>query len=129
MPAIANIVLADATPANHTFVPVSCTPDQAVWLDRDGTTAAGSKELVASYSRANSSRKTDRIKIRLNVPYEATSTDTGLTYVAYTARLSSDVVLPDEMSATERGHFAALVANAFANAVLKGYISNLDPAY
>lgn len=129
MPAISNIVLADATPANHTFVPVSSTPDQAVWLDRDGTTAAGSKELVAVYSRANGARKTDRVKIRLNVPYEATSTDTGKTYVAYTARFSCDVVLPDEMSATERGHVAALIKNALADTVLNGYISDLDPAY
>jgi hypothetical protein len=129
MPAVSNIVLADATPANHTFVPVSVTPDQAVWLDRDGTTAAGSKELVAQYSRANGARKTDRVKIRLNIPYEATSTDTGKTYVAYTARFSCDIVLPDEMSATERGHVAALIKNALADSVLNGYISDLDPAY
>lgn len=131
MPSATSITLADgqATPVNHVFEPVSVVPGQALLVNRDSTTAAGQKELIVSYDRAKTGRKTDRIKLRLNIPIEATSTDTGQTYVAHTARFSCDVVLPDELTASERADVAAFVKNALADSVLNGYISDLDPMY
>lgn len=127
MPAAANIVIADATPANHTFAPMTVNGGAAVFEDRDSNTSAGFKQLLLSMSRATASRPTNRVNIRLNVPYEQ------LVDGAYTirsiARLSADVVLPDDMSATERDHFAALCKNAFAHATIVGYVGDLDVVY
>lgn len=127
MPAATTIVLADATPANHTFSPLSTDGGVALLEDRDSTTSAGFKTLLLTLKKANGARSTNRVNIRLNVPYEQTID--GAVSIRSVARLSADVVIPDDMTGTERDHFAALVKNAFANAIVTGYIADLDPLY
>jgi len=127
MPAFANIVLADSTPANHTFAPVRVEGGVAYHEDRDSTTSAGYKTLSLEMSRATATRPTNRVKVRLNVPYEQTVD--GAVVIRSTARHISENIIPDDMSSTERAHFAALIASAHANAVIKGYSSTLDPEY
>jgi len=127
MPAFANIVLADATPANHTFAPVRVEGGVAYHEDRDSTTSAGYKTLTLEMSRATSNRPTNRIRVRLNIPYEYTAD--GVVLIRSTARHIGDTVLPDDMSTTERGHFAAILESAYAHSVVSGYIASLDPEY
>lgn len=127
MPAAANIVLADATPANHTFAPVSVSDGVAVHEDRDSTTSAGWKTLYLKLKRAVSGRATNRVEVRLNVPYEQTIE--GVVSIRSTARHVGETILPDDMTASERNHFATLLANAYANAVIKGYAKDLDPEF
>jgi hypothetical protein len=83
--------------------------------------------LVLSFKPATASRATDRVNLRLSVPTEQTID--SLTAVAYVARGNVDVVLPEQMTAAERGHFAALLSNAVAHAILQDSISDLDPPY
>lgn len=130
MPSASSIVLADgqATPANHTFQPQSVTPERTVLVDRDSETSAGQKEIIVGFVPAKGQRKTTRVSLRFNMPVEATDSD-GITRVAYTARLDSNLIIPDEATQAERDDFAAFVKNAFADVVLNGYVSNLDPMY
>jgi hypothetical protein len=127
MPAAANISLNDSTPAAHTFEPQSILPERSVLVDRDSTTSGGFKTLQAGLSPARPSRPTNRVNLRLSMPTEQT-VDT-VTSVAYTARCNIDVVLPEEMTTTERAHFAAFVKNMLADSVINGYIEDLDPMY
>lgn len=131
MPSASTITLADgqATPVNHDFAPLSVTPRNVTLVNRDATTSGGQMKLIAEFDPAKPSRKTDRVKFRFNMPVEATDSDTGRTYVAYTARFSCDVVLPEEMTASERDDMAAFIKNAVSDTVLNGYISDLDPMY
>lgn len=127
MPDAANILLNDSVPAAHTFEPVSILPERSLLVDRDSTTSAGQKTLQAGLSIARSNRPTNRVNIRLSMPTETTVD--SVTTVAYTARFNADVVLPEQMTATERADFAAFIKNAFADSVIAGYIEDLAPMY
>jgi hypothetical protein len=127
MPTAADIVLNDSAPAAHTFEPQSITPDKAVHVDRDSTTSAGQKNLILGVSPARPSRPTNRVTVRLNMPVEYTVD--GVVRVRDIARHSSDTVLPEAMTTTEREDFAAFIMNAYANAVVKGLVEELEPVY
>jgi predicted proteasome-type protease len=67
------------------------------------------------------------VKITLAVPYEQTVD--SVVSVRSTARASVEITLPDDMSATERGHFQALLANALDHADVQDYITDLTPVW
>lgn len=128
MPAIANIVIADAVPANHTFVPLAANVGEAQHVNRNGNIAASNEVLILNYSPASSKRKTDRIRFRLTDPLERGNATDG-----YTAddKMFIDVtaVIPESATPTERSNFATLAKNLMANTVVLGYISSGDPEY
>lgn len=127
MPTAADIVLNDSVPAAHTFEPQRISADRAILADRDSTTSAGFKVLNVGLSSARPGRPTDRVNFRLSMPIEQTID--SVTSVAYTARATLDVVLPEQMTALQRADFGALIENALANTVIQGYIVDLDPMY
>lgn len=129
MPSAATITLADGqvTPVNHNFEPISVTPERSVLVNRESSTSAGQMQLIVGLSPAKSGRKTNRVNVRFNLPVEHTVD--GIVKVAYVARLTCDVVLPEEMTQAQRDDMAAYVKNALSNAVVNGIISDLDPLY
>lgn len=129
MPSASNIVLADgqATPANHTFEPKRIGPDLAVFSDRDSTTSAGQKQLILGFSATSANRSTDRVTMRIAMPIEQVVD--GVTVVAYTARVSCDVVIPESLTQAQRDDLAAFFKNAAADAIVQGMITDLDPVY
>lgn len=128
MPSASAIVLADSTPANHTFTPRNKVgPELTILSNGESSTSAGAMNLQLGYDAAKPNRKTNRVSIRFNYPVEHTVD--GVVRVAYTARFVGDIILPEEMTAAERGHLAAYIQNMFANSVIKGYVSTLDPMY
>lgn len=129
MPSASNIVLADGqvTPVNHTFEPKRIAADTAVFSDRDAATSAGQKQLILGFSATSANRKTDRATMRISMPIEQVVD--GVTVVAYTARISCDVVIPESMTQAQRDDLAAFFKNAAADAVVQGMITNLDPVY
>lgn len=127
MPTAADIILNDSAPAAHTFEPQSITPEKAVFVDRDSATSAGQKSLILGVSPARPNRPTNRVLVRLNMPTEYTVD--GVVRVRDIARHSSDTVLPEAMTTLERTNFAALIENAYADAVVSGTIAALDPVY
>jgi hypothetical protein len=121
-----SITLADATPTNHVFVPTSVSGGQTMLLNRTGkTTSAGAEVLIVGLSLASAKRKTNRVNVRLAVPYEVTVD--SVVQVRDVARANTDVVLPELMTSTERNHFATLLGAALAHAIIKGYSADLAP--
>lgn len=131
MPAVAAVTINDGatTPVAQTFSPVSASIGQTTLVNRVGNTAAGNRTLILGYDPAKGNRPTHRVNVRLNYPVEVLNTTTGVYEVAYTGRISCDIVIPDQMTALERDHMAAFAKNALAHAVINGYVSDLDPMY
>lgn len=126
MPTATTISINDATPTAHAYVPTSVTPQLSIFRNvADAAISASEEQIGLSLSRANSQRTTNKVKVTLAVPYEQTVD--SVVSVRSTARMTCDIVLPDDMSATERGHFAALVANLIADADVQDYITDLEP--
>lgn len=127
MATAANIVLADSTPTNHTFVPIVAGPGLTIHEEQGlAQTPSGNLQLTSSLDVANSKRPTDRIKFQLVYPVEQTVD--GVTSVAYTARAFVEAAVPVQMTVLQRTHLAALVASAASNAVVKLYY-NRQPMY
>lgn len=127
MPSASTISISDATPTSHDFAPLSVAPKQSVLVNRESTTSAGNWQMIIGLDPANNSRKTNRVNLRLNVPYEHTVD--SVVRVSHVARANIDVILPEEMSLTDRGHFAAMLKNMLAHATVLGVIEDLDPLY
>lgn len=124
MASAAAIVLADSTPTNHTFSPMQASPELTVHVENGvAVTAPGAMSLTSSFSMASAKRPTDRIQFRVNYPVEQTLE--GVTTVAYTARAIVDVVIPPQMTNTERLHLGAFVKNMMANSVIQGYFTRV----
>jgi hypothetical protein len=127
MPTAADIIINDATPTPHTFAPQSVSPEKTILVDRDSATSAGFKSILASFSPARSSRPTNRVNLRFAMPTEHTVD--GVVLVAYVARCNIDLVLPEEMTQTERDDFGAFVENLLADTVVQGYVTDLAPMH
>jgi hypothetical protein len=129
MPSASTIALFDgaATPVSHDFEPLSITPGKSVLVNRESTTSAGQLQLIIGVDPAKSGRSTNRVNVRFNYPVEQTVD--GITSVAYTARCSLDVVLPEQMTQAQRDDVGAYIKNALADTVVNALITDLDPMY
>lgn len=120
MASAANIVLADKTPANHTFEPIQVAPALTIHEEHGvALTPPGQLSFTTGLSLASASRSTDRVTIRFTFPVEQTVDD--ITSVAYTLRANLDVIIPSQATNAQREHLAAYVQNLMANAVIKDY--------
>lgn len=127
MPAPANITLADHVPTNHVFKPIAHSGDNMIHETVEMTIGAAERQLILGLSRANGSRATDHVVVRLNCPFEQTID--GTVSVRDVARFEAKFILPSSMTTTERTMFQKLVANAFDNSVIIGYVTNREPVY
>lgn len=128
MPTATNIVIADSVPANHTFVPIEVSPGNSLFLERaTPNTSGGAWGLRLTFSKGNDGRPTDRVGVRLDVPYEQ-QVD-GVYVVHDTARFSGTFTLPTTMTGLNRADFMALVINALSHADVKGYVEDLEPVH
>lgn len=124
MASAAAIVLADSTPTDHTFSPMQASPELTVHVENGvSVTAPGAKSLTSSFSMASAKRPTDRIQFRINYPVEQTVD--GITSVAFVARAIVDVVIPPQMTNTDRLHLGAFLKNLMANTVMQGYFTRV----
>jgi hypothetical protein len=127
MPAIANVVVADATPANKTLYPMSASVASSKFLERAANIAAGNRSLELKMSLAAGTRKTDRITVLYARPYEVLVD--GVYVVNDVMRFSGEFVIAESVPTTERNHFATEVKNLMALAGIAGYVANRDPYY
>lgn len=116
-----------ATPVAHSFAPERVTPDLSTFTERTAGSSAGYIRLGVGFSPAASNRPTNRIDINLDLP--VLQTVNGVSTVAYVGRFKGYFVVPDQMTAAERANLHAYVANALANATVKGVVKDLDPMY
>lgn len=110
------------------FTPVKASPERSILLNRTSTISAGYKEMVVGFSGHTQSRGTDKINLRLNVPYEYTNSD-GEQQVDHIMRFSGEWIVHKDIPEAARQEFEELVRLSLQNAVLKGYIADLDPIY
>jgi len=144
MSAVANIVLPDgqATPVNHTFVPLG--PDKNGvwwWEDQSGTSAIGYNRISARLEKAPMGRPGGNAgvlvnKVTLGV-YTPTlevvgNSSTGITpppTVAYLCQYTSTFILPDRSTTLERTTLNKFSAYFQSDTQIQNMILNLLNVY
>lgn len=127
MAAIANFVVADATPTNTTLYPLRAGLESSIWVGRGAATVAGNRKLETKLSLATARRKTDRVTVLFASPREVL-VDAN-TLVQDVARFAGEFVIPDTWTETQRNNFAHEVASTVAAAVIKNIVKNRDVPY
>ena len=136
-----NIVLADAqaTPVNHTFVPVGRDNADVYWFeDQSNANAIGfwkiSMELkrpAAPAAGTNSDKRTYRAKIGLHEPVLETlsnSTVSGILpapTVSYVPRAFVDFVLPERAALLDRKNVRKMLASLLVESQLTAMVESL----
>ncbi|DAD52055.1 coat protein [ssRNA phage Zoerhiza.2_28] len=137
-----NIVLADAqaTPVNHTFVPMGRDKNGVFWFeDQSLPSAIGywkiSAELVkpsVAVAKQNSEGRTSRVKIGLHEPILETVSNATVTGIApaptisYVVRSYFEFVLPERASLQNRKDIRKMAANLLADATIVATVENLS---
>lgn len=147
MPAAANIVLADAqaTPVNHTFIPLGPNPGDAttfVFEDQSQASAIGYWKLLIQIKRPNvaksgesSESRVSRAVISLYEPILETvsnSTVSGITpapTLSYVPRAFAEFVIPERASLQNRKDLRKMLAAALAETTVIAAIENLQSFY
>lgn len=142
MPAAANIVLADAqaTPVNHTFVPIGRDPNGVFWFeDQSATNAIGNwrisvlvKKPASPNPGQSSEGRANRVEIGLHEPVLETvsnNTVSGIApapTVAYTQRALSTYILPERSTLDDRKHLRKMSYNLQANSQVIAMVETLE---
>lgn len=127
MPAIGDVVVADATPTNHTFEPLAASMALSTWKASDNTTQDGKSRLGISLSPASSARRTEKCTISLVIPVEG-SVD-GVTQVVRTFYADIKTTTPVDATDADRAKFYAMLKNLAAHATVQSYIRDGKPVY
>lgn len=127
MPAIANIVIADNVPADHTFKPLSASLPLSTWAETTATTYDGNSRLAVSMSNPSASRKTTRTKAILTFPIERTVD--SVVVVDDTILYTVEAVIPASCSAGEALKVYTLFKNLAAHTVMQDFFANREPVY
>jgi hypothetical protein len=126
MATLANIVVPDNTPTNHTFYPaVRNNGANILFVNRESVTQAGNMSITLGLDLSSGKRLTNRGAIRFAHPFEVTQD--SVVSVRDVARANTDLILPVGMTAAERLRFITMYNNLVALAVVKAYTSDLDP--
>jgi hypothetical protein len=144
MSAVATITLADAqaTPVNHSFVPLG-TDTNGVWWFEDQSAAApiGNNRISLFISRppqaaakTNSGGRVSRVKMGIHLPTLTTlgTTDTGLTpppTLQYVERCMVEIVIPEETTLQNRKDVRKYLLGLLADAGVVDMIENLRNLY
>lgn len=125
MSALANLVIADNTPTNHTFYPISRENGVLRFVNRESTTQAGNMLASLSLAYAQKGKAVNRVRTSFVHPFEVTVD--GLTTVRDFAQANTDFILPVGMTAAELTRFATMHKNMQALAAVFAYYGSLDP--
>lgn len=139
---LASIVLADAqaTPVDHTFVPVGRDKNGIMWLDdQSQPTAIGfwrisiekTEPIAAKAGVSSGVGRTYRYRLGLHEPVLETvsnSTVSGIApapTVAYIPRVFTDYVMPERTTSLDRKNLRKMNAGLQANAQIASMIEDL----
>jgi hypothetical protein len=136
-----NIVLADAqaTPVNHTFVPMGRDKNGVYWFeDQSATSAIGywkiSVELVkpaVASAKQNSEGRTVRVKVALHEPVLETVSNNTISGIApaptvsYVPRSYQEFVLPERATLQNRKDLRKMAASLLAESQVTSVIETL----
>lgn len=133
MPQAAEFTITDAVSDGTTyqFKPLTVDPERSAFVSRP---AIGSmrltKQILVGLSPAKTSRRTNKVHMRLAVPIEITSScDGGDSCSTQTARFHGEWILPEDMSAVELEQFQFMVEEMLNNSLLRESVVHLDPPW
>lgn len=146
MPTAANIVIADAqaTPVNHTFVPIGPDPkDSSIFIyeDQSQATQAGFWRVTIQVKRpelltkGGSATRANRVVVSLHQPVLetlGTQTVSGIVpapTVSYIVRSFAEFVIPERSSLQNRKDSRKMLALALADAQVIAAVESLLPIY
>jgi hypothetical protein len=146
MPSVAAITLDDgqATPVEHTFVPLG--PDKSgVWWfeDQSAASAVGYNRISLSLTRPSpvlqpgesSQGRVSRVKAAIHVPVLANVTNSTVSgvepapEVAFVERFSCDFILPERASSANRKDILAFAAGLMNESVITTMVTDLQNIY
>lgn len=125
MSALANLVIADNTPTNHTFAPVAREAGILRFVNRESSTQAGNMLASLSLTYASKGKSVNRVRTAFVHPFEV-SID-GVQTVRDFAQVNTDFILPVGMTAAELLRFGTMHKNMQALAAVYAYYASLDP--
>jgi len=129
MAAASNIVIADYSAVNHTFVPSRKDGDVVTFLEKTTPqTALGFYSITTAQSASKSSVVT-RSKIVLSVPLEVLDTVTGTYSYPYTGRMIVDFLVPIYATSAQRADLYAYGKNLLAHATIQSMIKDQDSPF
>jgi hypothetical protein len=136
-----NIVLADAqaTPVNHTFVPVGRDNNGVFWYeDQSAANAIGNwrisvevKKPTVAAARQNSDGRSNRYKIGLHEPVLETVSNSSVSGIApaptvsYVMRSITDFVMPERATQQNRKDLRKMMAALLANTDMVNAVEGL----
>jgi hypothetical protein len=132
MPSATNVVINDGT-SDRTYKPVGSvvgTPTSFDFLFKDVTTAqtlSGQSTLRYSY-RPTSGDSAAKTRVKLDVPQELTSLDTGEVYVDGVNRVDINIIISPKATLAQRTALAEMAASAIAHSLTQGYVISGDVA-
>lgn len=145
MPAASNIVLADAqaTPVNHTFIPLGKDTNGVYWFeDQSQSNALGywklsvdvKKPLPGAPGAKSGSDRVIRVKVSLHEPTLETlgTADNGLTpppTIAYITRSSTEFILPERNTLQNRKDIRKMSSNVLNDALIVACVETLQTIY
>lgn len=127
MPAISNIVIANAVPVNLTLNPLSASLALSTWQQKDAAIFDGNARLAMALSMPSSSRKTARAKVTLTIPVIRTYDD--VPRVDDSMIFTMEGVVPSSISAEEALNGYTYGKNLFAHAVVQALFANREPSW
>lgn len=128
MAAIANVVLSDATPVAHTFVPKEASPQRSRWTEDAAADQMFLRpSLVALHRDAKAKGEVARSELRLSFPLYTVDGD-GLIINRGTSRIIIQFIKPSEMTATEKADQLAMARDLIDEQLAQDYMDD-NPAY
>jgi len=145
MPAVANIVLADAqgTPVNHTFIPLGQDPNGVWWFeDQSGSSPIGYNRLSIQLTRTapagngaqSVSNRVNRVKMGIHTPTLETlgTNDAGITpppTVSYVNRCNVEFILPERNTLQNRKDLRKYAQFLMADTLVVAVVETLQNIY
>lgn len=127
MPAIANIVVADATPENHTLIPQTASMANSTWIEASAATYEGNARVTAAMSPPVAQRPTTRSSFKCSFPIER-EVD-GITAVGDVIIFNVEQVIAKTVSQAEADQVYAMFKNLMASSIVESYFADRLPAY
>lgn len=130
MPAIGNIVLADATsptPVNHTFGPVTTDGAKAKFANRAALTPRGFETLQIEVLSPNGSQGAHRVRASMGDPTEVTSN--GVIVIDHINSCEHVFNFSQSSTEQERRDIVKMTANLLLSTTFVDVISKLEPVY
>lgn len=116
-----------ATPAAVSYNPEKLSSSDTILVDRREASRESQPSIAFGFDPATSARKT--YKVSRTHAFPLTRAVNGVPLVTDVARARIVYTLPTAMTAQERKHFHAMVANAEDHTAAKASVVDLDPLY